>query len=46
MVGRIIKGNKLKLYHSPTKGDKYTVVPSDKYTAVPSDNNHHNLGTR
>jgi len=38
MVGHIIKGNNLKVYHTPIKGDKYTVVPSD--------NNHHSLGTR
>jgi len=26
MVGHIIKGNSLKVYHSPIKGDKYDVV--------------------
>ena len=38
MMEHVIKGNNLNVYHSPIKGDKYTVVPSD--------NNPHSLGTR
>ena len=38
MVGHIITGNNLKVYQSPIKGDKYTVVPSD--------NNPHSVGTK